>query len=190
MRSAAFWRAWSIWVLCLALGVTSMGYTAVRPLPASQAHNFGSGINNVVGFVFFLAFASVGSILAWKRPRNPIGWLLSATCLVYTTAGFGSFLAHFPRAVSLANWLGWLFLLGLGLSVFVVLLFPTGHLPSRRWRPVAWVAGTGLAGWAIGNTFAPTIVSASSPMRNPFGVRGPAGAVFQPMAVGGAALVA
>src|SRR5262249_43173760 len=80
--------------------------------------------------------------------------------------------------------------LGLGLNVFVLLLFPTGHLPSRRWRPVAWLAWAGLAGWAIGNTFAPTIVSASTPMKNPFGVSGPAGIIFTPMAVGGAVLTA
>src|SRR5215475_1442258 len=191
MRSAAFWRAWSIWAVYLAVIATSAGYDAVHPLPAQQAANFGgSSLNDAVGVVFFLAFASVGSFLAWKRPGNPIGWLLSAACLAYETGGSGELLAHFPRALSVANWLGWFFLLGLGLCVFVLLLFPTGHLPSRRWRPVAWLAGAGLAGWAIGNTFAPTIVSASSPMRNPFGVAGPAGAIFMPMAVGGAALTA
>src|SRR5215469_6938741 len=191
MRSAAFWRAWSIWAVYLAVIATSLGYDAVHPLPAQQAANFGgTGLNDAVGVVFFLAFASVGSFLAWRRPSNPIGWLLSASCLAYETGGSGELLAHFPRALSVANWLGWFFLLGLGLNVFVLLLFPTGHLPSRRWRPVAWLAGTGLAGWAIGNTFAPTIVSASTPMRNPFGVTGPAGTIFQPVAVGSAALVA
>lgn len=191
MRSAAFWRAWSIWAVYLAVIATSMGYDAVHPLPPQQAANFGgTGLNDAVGVVFFLAFASVGSFLAWKRPQNPIGWLLSATCLAYETGGAGELLAHFPRALPVANWLGWFFLLGLGLCVFVLLLFPTGHLPSHRWRPVAWLAGAGLAGWAIGNTFAPMIVSANTPMRNPFGVSGPAGAIFAPMAVGGAVLTA
>jgi MFS family permease len=89
-----------------------------------------------------------------------------------------------------ANWLGWLYLLGLGLCVFVILLFPTGHLPSRRWRPVAWLAGAGLAGWSLGNAFAPTIVSANSQMRNPFGVTGSAGTIFKVMAVAGVVLTA
>ena len=72
---------------------------------------------------------------------------------------------HFPRTLTLANWLGWIWLLGIGLCVFVVLLFPTGHLPSRRWRPVAWAAGAGLAGWVLGNAFAPTILSNSPSSR-------------------------
>jgi hypothetical protein len=71
-----------------------------------------------------------------------------------------------------------------------VLLFPTGHLPSRRWRPAAWAAGAGLAGWALGNAFAPEIISASpSSMPNPAGVTGPAGDIFTIMADGGQVLM-
>jgi hypothetical protein len=47
--------------------------------------------------VFIGAFATVGALLAWKRPQNPIGWLLSAVGLTFAAAGFGAFLAQFPR---------------------------------------------------------------------------------------------
>jgi hypothetical protein len=140
----------------VAVTATALGYTAVHPLPAKLAASFGvTGLNDVVGVVFIAAFATVGALLAWKRPGNPIGWLLSATALVYAVGIFGTFLAHFHRTLTLANWLGWTFDLGVGLCAFVVLLFPTGTLPSRRWRPVAWAAGAALAGWALGNAFAP-----------------------------------
>ena len=79
--------------------------------------------------------------------------------------------------------------LGVGLCAFVVLLFPTGTLPSRRWRPVAWAAGAGLAGWAFGNVFAPTTISASPSMPNPAGVTGPAGDIFNIMANSGRVLM-
>jgi hypothetical protein len=140
--------------------------------------------------VFVASFATVGALLAWKRPGNPIGWLLSATGLAYAVGAFSILLAHFSRTLTLANWLGWIWLLGLGLCVFVVLLFPSGNLPSRRWRPVAWAAGAGLAGWVLGNAFAPTLITADQPVPNPVGVTGAPGKLFTVMAGGGAGLIA
>jgi hypothetical protein len=99
-------------------------------------------------------------------------------------------LLHFHRTLTLANWLGWTFLLGIGLCVFVVLLFPTGHLPSRRWRPVAWAAGAGLAGWVLGAAFAPTIFTDTPSPPNPVGVPRPAGDILYLVAIGGALLIA
>ena len=185
---AAFWRAWSIWAVTTAITATAMTSTVLRPLPAELVNFSGNGVNGAVGIVFIGAFATVGALLAWKRPENPIGWLLSAIGLETAVAGFSVFLAHFPRTVTLASWLGFLYLLGFGLCVLVVLLFPTGTLPSRRWRPVAWAAVVGLAAWVLGCAFAPTIVTTSPAIPNPVGVTGPAGDIFKVLAAGGALL--
>src|SRR5829696_7700251 len=47
-------------------------------------------------------------------------------------------------------WLqGWFWMLFIGLIVFLLLLFPTGRLPSRRWRPFAWVSVAMISGGVI-----------------------------------------
>jgi hypothetical protein len=172
---AAFWRAWSICAVTVATSAAALMSSVLYPLPAKLASQAGSGLNGAVGGVFIAAFATVGALLAWKRPGNPIGWLLSATGLAYAAGALSVLLLHFHRTLTLASWVGWTFLLGIGLCVFVVLLFPTGHLPSRRWQPVAWAAGVGLAGWAVGASFAPTIFTDSPSPPNPVGVPRPAG---------------
>jgi hypothetical protein len=190
VTGARFWRAWSFWAVTMTITATAIGYDALHPLPASMASQSGNGLDMVVGLTFIVAFATVGALLAWKRPENPIGWLLSGSGLAYALGGFGLLLIHFPRTRTLGNWLGWAWLFGLGLCVFVVLLFPSGSLPSRRWRPVAWAAGAGLAGWVLANAFAPTIITADSPVPNPVGVTGAPGKIFTAMAGASTALLA
>jgi uncharacterized membrane protein YidH (DUF202 family) len=184
-----FWRAWSFWAVTMTITATAIGYDALHPLPASLAGQSGNGLDMVVGLTFIVAFATAGAVLAWKRPGNPIGWLLSGSGLAYALGGFGLLLIHFPGTRTIGSWLGWSWLFGLGLCVFVVLLFPSGSLPSRRWRPVAWAAGAGLAGWVLANVFAPTIISADTPIPNPVGVNGTPGRILTATAGGSAALI-
>jgi hypothetical protein len=187
---AAFWRAWSVWAISVAATVSAAVYTALYPLPPKVASQSGNGLDVAAVIVFVGSFATVGALLAWKRPGNPIGWLLSGSGLAYAAGACDVLLLHFHRTLTLANWMSWTFLLGIGLCVFVVLLFPAGSLPSRRWRPVAWAGGAGLAGWVLGAAFAPTIINDSSPTRNPVGVPGPAGKALYVLAAGGALAIA
>src|SRR5262249_38447560 len=149
----------------------------------------GNAAAGAAAAAFIVVFATVGALLVWKRPANPIGWLLCATGLSYGAAGgLGLLLLQSPATRAWAHWLGWLFLFGIGFVVFVLLLFPTGSPPSRRWWPVGWAAGTGMTAWVLGNSFAPVPFSSGSP--NPMGVSGSAGQVFRFLAVGGLALTA
>jgi len=93
-----------------------------------------------------LAFAGVGAIVASHRPANPIGWLFLAEGLGFaiglatdTYARYVTQTGGAPPAAAWADWLGAVTgELGL-LFPLVLLLFPDGRLPSRRWRPVAWL---------------------------------------------------
>jgi hypothetical protein len=99
-------------------------------------------------------FAAVGGLLAFRRPGNPIGWLLIAFALLQVAGGTSPLIAYsdrVPGAVSrAANWFGsWSWvpsIAGLGL---VIVWFPDGRLPSRRWRPVMALLLAGIAGGCL-----------------------------------------
>jgi signal transduction histidine kinase len=183
---AAFWCALGIWLLILATAGTALLYNHVHPLPPAVRAGAGSAADRAAAVTFIGGFATVGALLVWKRSANPIGWLMSATGASYALAVGGLLLLHFPGTRVWGDWIGWLFGLGLEFVVFVLLLFPTGSLPSRRWRPVAWAAGAAMVAWALGNTFAPAPASGSP---SPLAIAGPAGRVFNVLTGAGLQLI-
>jgi signal transduction histidine kinase len=101
--------------------------------------------------VTIFAFPLVGVLLAHRQPRNTISWLLLAVALFWALGlvadGYAVYAVDtnpgsLPRpdiAAALGVWV-WVPAIGL-LGTFLILLFPDGHLPSPRWRVVAWISG-------------------------------------------------
>jgi hypothetical protein len=138
--------------------------------------------------LLFLSFLTVGALIAARQPRNPIGWILFAVGLTGPLASAAEEYAIYGLATrpdslpepEIAAWLSaWLTGANLfGLLAFILLLFPTGRLLSRRWRPVLWANGLAfvlvfLWGFEPGllDNFAPLEVT------NPFGLEGAQGAL-------------
>jgi hypothetical protein len=152
--------------------------------PAAQlSSDWGSGgaIGNLLILAPFLAFTIVGALIASRRPENPIGWI----CLVaglfwtlialddqYTAYGLATTgVVPFPAAVAaLSQWL-WVPPVGL-LSIYLILLFPDGRLPSRRWRPLAWFSGAVMVLVSLAIALAPGPLPDLGGVRNPFGLEG------------------
>lgn len=93
-----------------------------------------------------LSSAICGGLVAWHRPRNPIGWLFVSGGVAQSAAALMPPLvavlvdADAPVAAQrvLLTVFGWSWPLSIGLCLpLALLLFPDGRLPSRRWRPVA-----------------------------------------------------
>jgi hypothetical protein len=90
-----------------------------------------------------LTAATVGAVLASRRPRHPVGWLLLAVGLSEQFSNLAGDYVHYGVMVRrgglpAAGYLTGFYNSGIIVTVacigFVVLLTPTGSLPSPRWR--------------------------------------------------------
>lgn len=92
-----------------------------------------------------LAYSTVGAVVAAKRPRNPIGWLFGLVALLFTLSlAFAGFALDVQvngsaaeRAIVQSTHLADPFDLIIAIFGFILLLYPTGRLPSPRWWAVA-----------------------------------------------------
>jgi hypothetical protein len=109
-------------------------------------------VEGLVLFVGFGVFAVVGALLVAKRPGNPIGWILSGASLLVPVAAGETYAAYVMTTRGEPDWLAvvgvwansWYWFMCIALAfIFLPLLFPDGRLPSRRWLPVAMIAGIG-----------------------------------------------
>jgi signal transduction histidine kinase len=141
----ATWLAWS---MCLVAAAALAGNLAIDAI-ASSLDTF-----TILGVPAILAFSVVGALIASRRPDNLIGWIL---CGVGFSFALGSLAGEYSTYALLIEpgslpggdimaWLGtWIWPPGIILVfTYLLLLFPDGRLPSRRWKPVAWLAAVAL----------------------------------------------
>jgi hypothetical protein len=143
-----------------------------------------TSVEDAALLVGFGAFAVVGTLLVAKRPTNAIGWIMAAVAMVSIFLAGDSYAAYVmitrghPDTLAVVGaWTGswyWLLLLALVL-IYLPLLFPDGRLPSRRWLPVAVLAGIGTLGVVILGALADTLPLNEAPgyeIDNPIGIEG------------------
>jgi hypothetical protein len=184
---ASSWLAWSLaglsgtmFVAGTILTILSLYFTAPAAQPSSD---WGSGgaIGNLLIQAPFLAFTIVGALIASRRPENPIGWICLVAGLFWTLIALDDqYTAYalattgvvlFPAAVAaLSQWL-WVPPVGL-LSIYLILFFPDGRLPSRRWTPLAWFFGAVMVLVSLAIALAPGPLPDLGGVRNPFGLEG------------------
>ena len=147
---------------------------------ASVALGISGGADLFIAFsiaALGVVFAGTGALVASRAPGNWIGWIFCAMGLLFE---FGILGEVYVAYGSLADgflpgraWVGWISqwsnnAFAPTMIILSFLLFPTGRLPSARWRPVALIA-TGVA-----------VVHAASAALTPgplqdYGIQNPAG---------------
>jgi hypothetical protein len=176
----ATWLAWSLAGLTVAIFAVAVVF-AILALIAdpSQLSQLAKSAGGFLTILPFFSFPVVGVLIASRRPENWIGWICLVTGLFWTLF----FENDMSNAYKLASTgtvnssvkldaltqADWVFPIGL-LGIYMILLFPDGRLPSRRWRPFAWFAGAVMV--LINVTFAlvPGPLDEHPGVQNPFGL--------------------
>jgi hypothetical protein len=125
----------------------------------------------------------IGGFIASRRPEHPIGWLFLAVgflggvdhfCGQYATYALLARSSSLPAGQAAAWVRSWIWFVAYsGIGALLLLLFPDGRLPSRRWRAFAWLVPiVSLVGSAV-VAFAPGPVDGLAPtIQNPLGIQG------------------
>lgn len=181
-RRAGFWLAWSLGGLSVALFIAGFILALLSMQIAVPARRVSvGGIDGLLVFLPFLAFPIVGALVASRRPRNPIGWLCLTAGLfwMFIVVGdqftaYGFLKTGSPPgpamfdALTLSAWVPPVGLLG----TFMIVLFPDGRLPSRRWRPLAWLSGAAILLASVALDLDPGPLPYRGGVRNPLGIEG------------------
>src|SRR5215216_4458362 len=174
-RRATVWLAWSACAFSLTLTALSVVLIVLLLRSEATIYYFWLEISMVT-----IGYSIVGAIVASRLPESPIGWLFCAIAfifgVVHLSAEYATYALLEPTRSLLAGetcaWLtSWVWVFGLGLVVFLDLLFPNGRLPSPRWRWFARFTAIVLLPAAILGALSPGLIT-SSTLRNPFGIEG------------------
>src|SRR5215208_1224887 len=177
-RHTSVWLAWGLCVLSLALTALSL-LLFILNLSYPNTPLYEPWLDNTLNALFY---PTVGAIVASRRPENPVGWLL---CLYGLVTSFSYFCAEyaiyallaqrdsFPAGEAMVWIVSWVLPIMNGLQVFYILLFPTGRLPSRRWRWLGWLTvAFVVVGVILGAFSTGALLGILGPIQNPLGIEG------------------
>jgi hypothetical protein len=180
--NALAWLLWLATMACCAAGLVVTLFVT-RPLTAGVLLS-----GAAFALAFPLGYATIGLVMALRRPANPIGWLFAVSGLLWSiTIPFDPWLdqlildgrplpllAKLDAAATEYNWAP---AIAFGITL-PALLVPDGRLRSRRWRPVAVAAVAGPLLGLLGGTFMPgKLQETVVPIDNPFALTGVGGTV-------------
>jgi hypothetical protein len=169
------------WLLCaLSLALTGLGLLLLAlNLSHPHVHIYEPWLDNTL---IGISYAPIGALIASRHPANLVGWFLCLSGVVISISHFSAQYAIYallaqpnflPAGQAMAWIVSWILPIIIGLSVFYILLFPTGRLPSRRWRWLAWMTVAFMVVGVISSAFSSgALMGILGPIRNPLGIEG------------------
>jgi signal transduction histidine kinase len=145
--------AWGLWTLVLALLVFVLVLGSLNDSTVTAEDLFLLPLL----LLATLTSSTVGALVASRQPRNPIGWLFLGVSLCIVLGVMGEdypiyALRTNPGSLPAPEWVlwvsGWTFGIAGAAVPLIILLFPSGTVPSRRWRPIPWLLAGGTL-WAL-----------------------------------------
>ena len=163
--------AWTILFMTVGMMVLGLGL-----LPAQEWQLTTNFVGQVAGNgLLTIACSAVGVLIISRRPGNVIGWIYALVALAMALSGVAGGYADrsLPgfRWVALLPDLLWLATVPMGVML-LMLLFPTGQLPSSRWRPVLWATIGATVVTVVGTALTPGPVEYYPGLQNPLGISG------------------
>jgi signal transduction histidine kinase len=135
------WVLAGFWLVCW------LATVVLLVMSRSAIHHYADA--DPIDVILPIGFAVIGTLVASRQPRNPMGWILLGMAILGVLSGVVTayaFRSAFFSPLPFASWVTWLhdpinwILFPAGLATFFFLLFPDGHLQTRRWRWFGWFA--------------------------------------------------
>jgi hypothetical protein len=175
------WVAGALWASTVAVATAASRYS---PSVVASPHG-GSGDPLAAELAFlaiYVTLASVGAVVAWRRPGHVMGWLFLVSAWLFAASELAHGYAHDAvltgaTGSALAEWTA---MLGVALflppfvlmTMYLPLIFPDGRLLTPRWRIVAVALAAVVFASTLGTVLSPGPVPGFPEIRNPLGLVG------------------
>lgn len=141
--------AWILWIVTLLAYVVEVVLLfATSGLPTNDPADQAGPLIQAFEDLAFVAAGTLGLRLVLRQPGNAVGWWIMVAGVSFPLEGLMAEFVQFGLdgwgaipLVLAAGWVArWVWILATFNIPFLLLLYPDGHLPSSRWRPVLWLA--------------------------------------------------
>ena len=173
-RRRLAWVVWAVTVLAYLVEVALLFANADLPItdPVDAVEPWIQALEDLA----FVAVGTLGLRVVLTQPTNWVGWWIMLAGLSFPLEGLTVEFTRFGidrwgsiPIVVFSSWVSlWVWVPATFSLPFILLLYPNGHLPSRRWRPALWLNVTLMTAAFAASALSPTIIPGVLP--NPLGI--------------------